>query len=528
MSSLSLVCILTAGRGIRMGAKHSNINKALLPLGGKAAISHIIDAFPLQTTFVIALGHLGEQVRQYLEMAHPDHSFIFVNVDRYDGPGSGPGYSLWCCREFLNQPFYFVASDTIFKADYSLAPQGKNWAGVAKVAEEETPNYCTFKIENNLVTEIVDKELCDDSYRAFTGFLYVYDYKTYWEGMASEKIVAGERQISNGLRSLLDGPGIAVIEGEWTDVGSEERYQAAADEYHDFDFGKTDEYLYFVGDHVIKFFADASIVRNRVAKALLNTDVFPHIERSDGQFYSYRLIDGETLYAYNNPLLFKQFLTWLDAEVWKPAKIESKEIKKLCQSFYFDKTMARLDTFNKKYPGYQAPTSVNGEPVVNMATLLERLDWDDLTQGVAVFMHGDLQFDNVLYDKKKDHFFLLDWRQDFADEIAYGDLYYDLAKMLGGLLLNYDYIKSNLFFVEQIGDDIVIDFARRYNCSTYETLLEEFVVEKGLDFSKVRLLMAIIYLNMAPLHHPPFDKALYSLANLYLSRIFSSVHKGFS
>ena len=62
-----------------------------------------------------------------------------------------------------------------------------------------------------------------------------------------------------------------------------------------------------------------------------------------------------------------------------------------------------------------------------------------MCDGIPVFIHGDLQFDNIIFGGK---FSLIDWRQDFAGSF-YGDKYYDLAKLYGGMLINYDRIKQN-------------------------------------------------------------------------------------
>ena len=75
----------------------------MLPIDGKATISHIIEKFPTETEFVVGVGFLGDQVRQYLQIAHANRRITFVDVDKYDGPGSGPGYSLLCCRKYLQK-----------------------------------------------------------------------------------------------------------------------------------------------------------------------------------------------------------------------------------------------------------------------------------------------------------------------------------------------------------------------------------------------------------------------------------------
>ena len=50
---MTKVCILTAGVGSRMLPLTTKINKAILPLGEKAVISHIIDKFSRNAEFVI-------------------------------------------------------------------------------------------------------------------------------------------------------------------------------------------------------------------------------------------------------------------------------------------------------------------------------------------------------------------------------------------------------------------------------------------------------------------------------------------
>ena len=66
------VSILAAGKGTRMGQVDNNLNKALLPIKNKAVISHIIDFFPTDSEFVVAVGHKSQQVIDYLTAAHSE------------------------------------------------------------------------------------------------------------------------------------------------------------------------------------------------------------------------------------------------------------------------------------------------------------------------------------------------------------------------------------------------------------------------------------------------------------------------
>ena len=47
--------------------------------------------------------------------------------------------------------------------------------------------------------------------------------------------------------------------------------------------------------------------------------------------------------------------------------------------------------------------------------------------------------------------------------------------------------------------------------------LYNFIVRKKLDLEKIYTLTALIFLNMSPLHHSPFDKILFGLSKELLS-----------
>jgi hypothetical protein len=48
---------------------------------------------------------------------------------------------------------------------------------------------------------------------------------------------------------------------------------------------------------------------------------------------------------------------------------------------------------------------------------------------------------------------------------------------------------------------------------------EDFLVKNGYDLKKIKLLTAIIFLNMAPLHHPPFDGMLFHMGRNMLHKV---------
>ena len=79
------VLIPTAGTGSRLGALTRYINKSLVSIDNRPAICHIIERFPDDAEFVVALGYRGDLVEDFLRMAYPRKAFRFVRISPYEG-----------------------------------------------------------------------------------------------------------------------------------------------------------------------------------------------------------------------------------------------------------------------------------------------------------------------------------------------------------------------------------------------------------------------------------------------------------
>lgn len=284
-----------------------------------------------------------------------------------------------------------------------------------------------------------------------------------------------------------------------------------------FDFSKSDEALFFVGKRVIKFFADERIAALRVRRAGSLPEVFPPLIKRAGKFYAYEYQEGDTLYHCLDERKFESLLAWADRAIWAPLRVDAMRAKAAAQEFYEAKTRQRVAAYFRKYELRDAPSTINGKEVATTTELLNEVPWASLSDCYPVFMHGDFQLDNILFDRAKDRFVLLDWRQDFGGESEFGDIYYDLAKLYASLWVDYNAIKQNRFSYEERGDVVRLRYEQVSDCLRYLKCLEVFVGAKGLSFEKVKWLSALVYLNMAPLHCEPFDKLLYSLGRELLA-----------
>jgi len=512
------VCILASGIGSRMKPFTEHINKSLLPVNFKAIISHIIEKFDTNIEIVVTVGHLKETVVDYLDCAHKDRKFTIVEVDKFTGKDSGPGYSLMQCRDHLDLPFVFFASDTLVLED--IPPPKDNWLGVSPVIE--TKEYCTAKIVNNIVVGLDDKVVSDNK-NAFVGVAGVRDYKIFFEALSrNTKLKDDELQVSNGFSALIDYD-LKPNYFTWHDTGNMNGYINANEKMSKldcaFNFSKSDEFLYFVGNKVIKYFKDKIIIKNRYKRSKILHGLCPKINCIKDSFYAYDKVDGKVLYDIINDQTMHNFIHWLDQSLWKgveTSSIQFKEFKSACFNFYYKKTLMRIDKYQKKHQIKDEATNINGVKVPSVEKMLSIVDWDYISTGIPSNFHGDLQFDNILLKENSD-FLILDWRQDFSGLIDYGDKYFDLAKLNGGMKVSYKLIKQNKFaFHKDSKGSIIISHDIPPELKRARNIFKKYLSNKNLDVIKVNILTGLVYLNMSPMHHEPFDHFIYNYGRLTL------------
>lgn len=526
------ICILAAGAGSKMDYLSKNIHKSILPINFKAVISYIVEKFPKDIEMVIAIGYKKDTVKDYLALAYPNRKFTFVEVDKYSGLNTGPGYSLLKCKKYLGLPFIFFTADTIVLED--IPKPDHNWLGIAPV--KNTEQYCTVKINNNLVYQL-DVKVKNNNRFAFIGVAGIHDYDLFFKTLRrNQKIVKKELQVINGLEGLIK-TGLVPIGFTWFDTGTYENYihtnkHFSGENKFNFSKGKGDEYLYFVDEKVIKFFADKKSVANRCLRAnQYLKDLSPEIVGQKGNYYSYNKVGGQVLYEALDRKTVIDFLSWAKVKLWKKIKLTEKDKGKFahaCKEFYITKTNKRIKSFYDKTGIEDKPVYINGILTPTLKELLGKVNWGAIVCGTPSNFHGDLQFDNILITKNSNighgKFLLLDWRQDFNGLLSYGDLYYDLAKLYGGTLISYQLIKKAMFSFEIKNDktDIVrYDYYIKNDLNEAREEFDLFLKKNSFDIMKVKTLTAIIFLNMSPLHEAPFDRMLYFMGKSMLYKLQS-------
>ena len=514
-NSPKLVCILAAGIGSRMGEYTTVINKSLLPINFKSSLTKIIENFPNDTKFIIATGFKKENLQNFIKVLG-NKNIKIVDVKKYIGPGSGPAYSLYACRKYLQKSFYFIPCDTLISENFPKTEKS-NWLGVG-IIKKPYHDYCNFLVNKKLeITEIFDKIIPKKkSYHNFSGLGYVHDAKTFWKCYKKDSRIKNY-ELSIIFNKFIKQKKTIIKKHFWEDIGTIEKYKLIKKKYEKYDFSKINEIIYFEKDKVIKFHKNKKDLKNKYKKYLLNTSVFPNV-KINNDFLYYNYICGKNFYEKAEPKIFRRLLNWCDKKLWKKRIIEKKvSFLRACQKFYFDKTHSRLLLFMKNN-NYKKDSFnyINNKKIPNVYQLIKKINFEKLYQGVPSYIHGDLQFDNIIITKNKD-FKLIDWRSDFGGLINIGDLYYDLAKILGGILINYREIKKNNFYYKNNSSKVFFRLPSSKNKKFLINEFKRFCLKKKLNFEKIELMTALIFLNMSPMHKDPFDKILFCYAKTLIN-----------
>jgi NDP-sugar pyrophosphorylase family protein len=479
--------ILAAGRGSRIGRVGDSLHKALVPLEGKAIISHLFDLAPPDADIIVCLGHRGQQIKDYVTLAHPDRIVTFVDVPSWDRPGGGPGHSLLSARSRIlkGEDLAFTSCDTLWEADPSLWEASSSWTAVAPMPVGTSPNrWCRIvRGASGRVVRVLDKNgVLPDHTAVYTGlsFIKADDLELFWHGVQGGAWLQNEKQVSGGLTALADKFLLDSRDIHWTDVGDEAAYHRAVIERQGYDWTKEREATWVLPDtrRVVKFWADERQAQNLLRRATYVGRGLPVIKGSARTgMIAYEYVDGIIGYeAVKTAGDMDRLLQWAAATVWREAKVPEDEQLTACKDFYYTKTVQRIGMLR---PELQAMSF----------DAVSRINWEEVVSACRpVRWHGDLNLGNVIWDGRA--FVGIDWRGDFAGH-DWGDQRYDLAKLLVGCRIHWERAMKGDFTPFREGKELE------------ETIRRVYPIGRDTE-----MIAALTLLNSAPLHESPLDEVL--------------------
>ncbi len=512
-----IVFIPTAGLGERLKDKTKYLNKSLLDLNNKPIISHIIEKFPLNTKFVIALGYKGNIVKEYMNIAHKNRNIKFVNVRPFEGKKSGLGLTLLKSSKFLQNPFLFISCDALIKK-FNIS-QNYNWVGYSN--KSAGTNYRSLDIKKKKLLKINEKSKKFKNKKTYIGVAFIKDYKFFWKETKknfNNSINQGEVLAIN---KLIKSKSVFCKKLMWDDTGSTDNYEKIKKKYskkndHNI-LNKSNETIWFINNLVIKFSSDKNFIKKRAKRSLLLKNFVPKLVNIEKNMYAYKYIKGNVFSKNLSLKKFKILLSFLK-KFWKINKPRNNiKFRSDCIKFYKDKTRLRIKMLHKRYKLNDTINTINNKKIPSISTLFKKTDWQKLSNGISSRFHGDLHFENIIMNNDK-KITLLDWRQEFEKNLDKGDLYYDLGKLMHGLIVDHNQINANNFQIKINKNNVFLKIRRKKSHKICLKYFEKWLIENNFDLIKVRIITALIFLNIAPLHHHPYSLFLYFLGKKMLEK----------
>ncbi|MGD9579833.1 MAG: sugar phosphate nucleotidyltransferase [Vampirovibrionia bacterium] len=508
------VIILCAGRGSRLGGITEYFPKSMITINHKPILGHILDhlytgcSFKDSLDISIAVGYKSEIIKSYVNDFYPDKDISFVDVDKFEGISSGPGYSLLLMKDFVsNEPFLLILGDTLCFDDLANLIELGNCLCVYDV--EDTSRFTTCLLsEENYVLDFYDKVQDAPSKAAIIGIYYIKDSGLYFEGLENTKdvLIKEELQLSNGFNHLLKNDiRIQAFYSSWKDTGIEDTLMFTRASMGDFNlYDNPAELSVIHPSKVRKYFLEEDYPDYKryysVIKKITKSSLYRTVEKESIKYPTFfdfnNFVDYKPLNSFIGPycdtshvmnVLFV-ILTRIKDNLYSNARFKHPGYDYLAYII----SGLNSDSVLKEY--FDSGIFVlNGDEYLFPSKILDNCDNSLLYQAYFVPIHGNLYLDNIFYDQKTNKVNLINPRLWFGDSFIYGDLAYDLACLMMSLAGLHNNIRLNNFTLS-IDDDNAFSFELN-NDIYYQLLKEKYLLLISRLFADEQLLNRVLFLE---------------------------------
>ena len=213
-----------AGKGTRLRPHTHTRPKPLVRVANRPVLDHVLDRLVAAGVeeAVCVTGYMGDRIRSYLEVEHPDLRKRYVRQEEQ----LGTAHAIRLAEPFVDGPVLIVFVDTIFEADLSVIDDRREDDGI--VWAKEVEDYQRFGVivtdEDGYMERIVEKPDEPISRLANIGVYYVRDHELLFEGIErvlSADPMMGEYFLTDALQHMIEeGARLSTAEVDgWWDCG---------------------------------------------------------------------------------------------------------------------------------------------------------------------------------------------------------------------------------------------------------------------------------------------------------------------
>lgn len=524
--------IPAAGKPTNKIIGHSNMPDTMLPINGKPVIGYIIEDLISRgiKNIIIIINKNDLYTDKYLNKKFKNKCDLNIIINK--NSERGLGYSIHLSKPYTppGHKIFICLGDTIYKGDLNFE---NNFLIISKQYEESS-KWCFVEKNINDKLSFTDKPLTYEGSGSVLCGLYFFNNNKIFNQALDECEKENEKiEMSNILQKYNQHENFDLVEARgWYDCGNLENYYKAKIDFLRVRGFNSIEYNDLFG-HITK-------TSSKKENIIREINWFQNIP-NELKIFAPRLIDHKTeknsakysIEYYGYQTLADMFIFNIhDIKLWRIIIKRLLEIFEIFQThknplpyssfyeIYYKKTIDRLNRLKEQNEYWQKlmdkeEISINGKKYKNINNFLPHLE--KYTEHLydpdkTCVIHGDPCLSNILFDPSGKIFKFIDPRGHFGEMSVYGHSKYDLAKLRHSFNGCYEFIISDLFEINEDGDG-------KYEYKVYteehhdkiKEYFDEELTKNNYDLKKIKLIEALLFLSMVPLHDDNFkrQKAMY-------------------
>ena len=267
----------------------------------------------------------------------------------------------------------------------------------------------------------------------------------------------------------------------------------------------------------LKLPADLEYLHPRIFSYSLDSDN-PYVNM---EYYAYHTLHELYLYGELEEKHWRnifQCIRFVLADMGR-YEVRDENIVASLEDMYINKTIRRMEKVREKGLGnldLSQPLLINGCRYKSweglMALLPALIRGKLLACSCFTIIHGDLCFTNILVDANDSFVKCVDPRGRFGKFDIYGDRRYEFAKLLHSIDGKYDYIIKEHFDMDVEGNELTYHFKQQEDVDVYGIFLDVFQDEVPGCMEELKILEALLFFSMIPLHDESWHHQLMMLA----------------
>lgn len=499
------VLIPTNNSAYKIQQQSKALNKSLVAIENKPLIAHIIEKFPENAEFVIAVGKNSNLIKEFLSTAYPERNFEFVVNDNQNS-----SFDFSSCKQYLQCPFVFHSCEAT--VNESIPEPENNWMAFT-LNNNSHQLERSLKINNGYIDKILEQGEKGSETYPYLNIAAIHDYKKFWSAMdfesSSQEIILPDNfdkaHIKNlitkqgetwGLRSLLKNKfPVEALQFTLNESQAHIKHESTDNNFISWNLNNTS----------IIFSPEADLISKQLKRAELLQDYIPEIKAQSKHMFSYEDNKSIKIAKQINLKIFKQLLNHCK-NFWQTKKLDEKkldEFNRACHKHYKTQTEHQLNKYYKLHQTSDQEEMINGLATAKTEVLLSKLDWARVAKGEASRIHGNLVLENVVLQNKQLKF--INWAPEYPGLMEAGDIYYDLAKLNYSLLFSPAMLERKDYYVKtseknmasRVERIIDFDFTRQQSLVSCQSLYLEWLEKNGFSSDKVKVICSLICLNLA-------------------------------